>query len=46
VKATDFVVGSDVKYEVDGDKGQLKTTAGKQVKCTVVRVEKASAPRQ
>jgi hypothetical protein len=46
VKATDFVVGSDVKYEVDGDKGQLKTPAGKQVKCTVVRVEKASAPRQ
>jgi hypothetical protein len=46
VKATDFVVGSDVKYEVDGDKGQLKTTAGKQVKCIVVRVEKASAPRQ
>ena len=40
VKAIDFVVGSDVKYEVGGDKGKLKTTAGKQVKCTVVRVEK------
>ncbi len=40
VKATDFVVGSDVKYEVDGDKGKLKSTSGKQVKCTVVRVEK------
>jgi hypothetical protein len=46
VKATDFVVGGDVKYEVDGDKGQLKTTSGKQVKCTVVRVEKISAPKQ
>jgi hypothetical protein len=46
VKATDFVVGSDVKYEVDGDKGKLKTTSGKQLKCTVVRVEKTSAPKQ
>jgi hypothetical protein len=44
VKAVDFVVGSDVRYEVDGDKGKLKTTAGKEVKCTVVRVEKISAP--
>jgi hypothetical protein len=46
VKAIDFVVGSDVKYEVDGDAGKLKTTAGKQVKCTVVRVEKVSEPKQ
>ena|SRR5580765_3692922 len=46
VKATDFVVGSDVKYEVNGDKGELKSTSGKQVKCTVVRVEKISAPKQ
>ena len=46
VKAVDFVVGNDVKYEVDGDKGKLKTTAGKEVKCTVVRVEKISVPKQ
>jgi hypothetical protein len=46
VKAVDFVVGSDVKYEVDGDKGKLKTTAGKEVKCTVVRVEKIAGPKQ
>ena len=46
VKAIDFVVGSDVKYEVDGDEGKLKTPAGKQVKCTVVRVEKVSGPKQ
>ena len=44
VKAIDFVVGSEVKYQVDGDKGKLKTTAGKELKCTVVRVEKISAP--
>lgn len=46
VKATDFVVGSDVKYEIDGDKGKLKTTAGKDVKCTVVRVEAVSTPQR
>jgi hypothetical protein len=46
VKATDFVVGSDVKYEIDGDKGKLKTPAGKEVKCTVVRVEKVSNAAQ
>jgi hypothetical protein len=45
LKATDFVVGSDVKYEIEEDEGKLKTAAGKQVKCTVVRVEKLSAPR-
>jgi len=42
LKATDFVVGSDVKYEIDEDKAKLKSSAGKQAKCTVVRVEKAS----
>ena len=46
VKATDFVVGRDVTYELDGDKGKLKTTIGKEVKCTVVRVEGLSAPQR
>src|SRR5215472_17452675 len=46
LKATDFVVGRDVTYELDGDKGKLKTTTGKQVKCTVVRVEGLSAPQR
>ncbi len=45
LKANDFVVGSDVKYEIDSDKGKLKTTAGKEVKCRVVRVEKISGPK-
>lgn len=44
LKATEFVVGSDVKYEIDGDKAKLKSASGKEVKCTVVRVEKASTP--
>ena len=46
VKAVDFVVGSDVRYELDGDKGKFKTSAGKEVKCTVVRVEKVPGPKQ
>jgi hypothetical protein len=46
LKATDFVVGSDLKYEVDDDKVKLKTSAGKEVKCKVVRVEKIATPQQ
>src|SRR3954454_25192634 len=33
IKATDFVVGSDVTYQVNGNKGKLKTSAGKEVSC-------------
>lgn len=46
LKATDFVVGSDVKYEINGDKGKLKNANGKQVECTIVRVAElpATAP--
>jgi len=44
LKATHFVVGSDVKYEIDEDKAELKNTAGKEAKCTVVRVEKLPTP--
>jgi hypothetical protein len=40
LKATDFVVGSDVKYELDNDKVKLKNPSGKEAKCMVVRVEK------
>ncbi len=43
IKATDFVVGNDLKFEIDGDKGKLKNPRGKELKCTIVRVEKVSA---
>jgi hypothetical protein len=43
LKATDFVVGSDVKYEISGNKGKLKSTSGKQVECTIVRVAELQA---
>lgn len=38
VNATDFVVGSNVTYEINGNKGKVKTAAGKQVDCLIVRV--------
>lgn len=43
VRATDFVVGTNLTYELDEHKGKLKNASGKQVKCSVVRVEKLPA---
>jgi len=43
VNATDFVVGSSIIYEINGEKGKLKGASGKDVKCTIVRVENVSA---
>jgi FPC/CPF motif-containing protein YcgG len=42
MKATDFVVGTNLTYQLDEHDGKLKNASGKQVKCTVVRVEKLS----
>jgi uncharacterized protein YcfJ len=48
LKATDFVVGSDVTFEISGNKGKVKSADGKKAECTVVRVAEvpASAPAQ
>ena len=43
VKATDLVVGSNVNYQVNGNKGKVKTSAGKDLSCTIVRVADATA---
>lgn len=43
VKVHEFVVGSNVTYEVKGNKGKVKTAEGKQVSCTIVRVANAGA---
>lgn len=40
VKATDLPVGSGATYEVKGNKGKVKTAAGKSYDCTIVRVAK------
>ena len=43
LKATDFVVGSDLQYQINGDKGKVKNGSGKQVECTVMRVAELPA---
>ena len=46
VNVTDFVVGSDVNFEINGNKGKLKNTWGKKVDCTVVRVERLTTSQK
>ena len=40
--ATDFVVGSQIKYEIDGNKAKIKTIENKKLECKIVRVEQVS----
>ena len=42
LKATDFVVGSNLTYQIQGTKGKVTSSDGKEVNCTIVRV--ANAP--
>jgi hypothetical protein len=42
LNATDYVVGGNIRYEIDKNKVKLKNDAGKEAKCTVVRVENAA----
>ena len=46
IKATDLVVGSNLSYQIDGDKAKVKTSAGKQLDCKIVRVALASPAPQ
>jgi phage gp45-like len=39
MNATDFVVGTQVHYEIDGDQAKIKTPEKKEVECKIVRVE-------
>lgn len=43
MNATDFVVGTDVRYEINGSNAKIKTPQGKQVECKIVRVEAVPA---
>jgi opacity protein-like surface antigen len=38
VKPTQFVVGSTLEFKVNGQKGEVKNTAGNHVGCGVVKV--------
>jgi hypothetical protein len=37
--ATEFVVGTDMKYQIDGNKAKIKTPQDKELQCKIVRVE-------
>ncbi len=43
VNATDFVVGTEMAYQIDKQKVKIKSPQNKQVNCKVVRVEAAVA---
>ena len=46
MNATDFVVGSPIHIEIDGNKAKIKTPANKKVECEIVRAEMLpAAPR-
>ena len=44
IDATEFVVGSQINYEIDKNKAKIKTTQNKKLECKIVRVEKSPAP--
>jgi hypothetical protein len=44
MKATDFVVGTEMKYQLDNNKAKIKDLQGKQVECKIVRVEALPSP--
>ncbi len=43
VDATEFIVGSQIHYEIDKNKAKIKTPDKKEVECKIVRVEQAPA---
>jgi hypothetical protein len=46
LKATDFVVGSGMDFEINGTKGKVKSVSGKKTECSVVRVAELPASAQ
>jgi uncharacterized protein YcfJ len=44
MNATDFVVGTDIRYRIDGNKAKIKTPQNKEVDCKIVRVEATPTP--
>jgi hypothetical protein len=44
IDATEFVVGSQINYEINKNKAKIKTPKDKELECKIVRVEKSPAP--
>jgi hypothetical protein len=45
LKPTQFVVGSTVEFKQNGQNGEVKNSAGNNVKCGIVRVGALSSPQ-
>jgi hypothetical protein len=45
VKPTQFVVGSTVEFKQNGQNGEVKNSAGNNIKCGIVRVAALSSPQ-
>lgn len=43
LNATDWVVGSQINYQIEGNKGKVKSSTGKEVNCMIVRVADLAA---
>jgi|SRR5271170_4506270 len=43
INATDFVVGTGIKYEINNQKVKIKAPQNKELNCKIVRVEAAPA---
>jgi hypothetical protein len=43
LNATDYVVGDNITYQIDSNKAKIKNTAGKETKCTIVRVQSVAS---
>lgn len=44
MNATDFVVGTTIRYEIDGDKTKIWSPENKKVECKIVRAEVSRSP--
>jgi len=44
IDATEFVVGSQINYEIDKNKAKIKTRQNNKLECKIVRVERSPAP--
>jgi hypothetical protein len=45
IKPTQFVVGSTLEFKVDGQKGEVKNSAGNHVGCGIVKVVAPPSPQ-
>jgi hypothetical protein len=44
MNATDFVIGTEMRYKIDNNKAKIKSLQGKEAQCKIVRVEALGSP--